>query len=472
MLRRLDRPVRVTVVYVEPSPEALAVDLHARLMAWAYGQAMDMLNEFKAYSPLISVKELDVNDPKQVEELRSRVDIPGSCIVFESGETHDVIPLEQIAELPSWRGGAPKFTGEAAFAGALAKIMERKRRLVYFLTGHGERPIEGRAALPEENDLRGALASERYSLSRLVRRLKGDNFESRPLVLEQTGTVPQDCDVLVVAGPRTALSEQNIKAIRDYLDNRAGRALIMVDSELGPRSGRSNLNELLSEYGLKARTDAVVMFPASELALTGRGLVRYRVARQTAIVTREGYLAHPVTRDLQNYTVQLVRCAPLEILNARPRPSLSTRKLLSTVKESWGECTAAQEMDRSTYDAGSDLAGPVIVGAVVEPAAPPGAPPESSPQEQSGPRLVVLGSSLSFVNYIVEQNEANLYLALNAINWLAGKSFMVGIPPKDVEVNMLSLSPARGRLARWLFVVVLPGCIVALGVAVWLVRRR
>ncbi len=471
MLRGLDRPVDVTVVYVEPPPEALAIDPQAQLMHWGYQQATQMIEEFKAYSPRLTVRELDLQDPTKLSELRSRVDIPGSCVVFESGELHDVIPLIEIVEMPSWGGESPKFRGEAAFAEALARITQAKKQTVCFLTGHGERPLQGQAVLTGMERSADILNTEQYSLSRLVKRLRGDNFESKTVNLSETGTVPEDCDVLVIAGPRTPLPPEQIEAIRRFLQEGNGRAIIMVDSHLEGRGAGSNLDSLLAGYGIKAHADALGMHVSRQYArLTRRGLEPAAVS--SIPITEKGYAAHPVTRDLQNYTVELIDCAPLEILSASPKPALSTRSLLTGISGSWGEKAVAADMETSRYDTGTDIAGPVIGGIVVEPSPPPGMAPAMEPKEMPGARLVVFGSSLSFVNAVTDQNEANLYVMLNAVNWLAGKTHMLGIPPRDIDVNLVSVSASQARAARWIFIVGVPACIVALGIAVWQVRRR
>ncbi len=473
MLRTLDRPVRVTVVYWAPSQAELTMDPQAALLRWGHRQAMEMLEEFKAYSSRISVEQLGLGqEHAQVrEELNERVGIPGRCVIFESGERHDVIPLIEIAQSPRWQGGSPKFAGEAAFAGALAKITEDKGQIVYFLSGHGERPIEGQPAAPGAPRTSDIL-TEKYSLSKLVKKLKGDNFESRTLNLADRAQVPEDCDVLVVPGPRTSLPPEHLEAIRRYLEDRDGRVLVMLDSRLHDSASGSNLDALLGEYGIEAHLEALGMFQSSQFALTARGLMQVQVAQSSVPVIEDGYADHPITRDLQNYTLELVRCAPLEIVPPRAKPNLSARKLLTGIGSSWGETTAIEEMEKSEYDPEKDVAGPVVAAVVVEPAPPEGMPPMMAPGDMRGPRLVVLGSSLSFVNTVVAQNEANLYLLLNAVNWLAGKGHMVGIPAKEMDIHVVTLSSGQIRLSRWIFIGAVPACIVVLGIAVWQIRRR
>lgn len=473
MLRHLERPVEVTVVYEEFDQRALQVNPRARIQRWAYRRSREMLEEFQARSSRVAVKNLNMNNAAELSALGQKYDLPGRCIIFESGESHDIIPLIEIVESAQGREGSPKFLGESAFATALARLTQGRRRTVYFLTGHGEHPLEGPEYDKESSE--DARSTERYSLSHLASKLEDDNFACRPLNLADQETVPEDCDVLVVAGPRTPLPQEQLPAIEHYLQQRRGRAIFMTDSRLQDEKGaRSNLNEILDKYGIRAHTGALGMRKEKALALGSGGLVTREQAVPQMPVTAEGYARHEITRDLRNYTMIFVTCAPLQITRGRPLPELTARELLTGTPDSWGETNKATETKTATYDPGEDLPQPVTTAVVVEPRPSRRGPssPESRPAAPDGPKLVVFGSSESFVNYVAEQNEANLYVLLNAVNWLAGRGHMVGIPPKTMEINKVTLTDAQVRLSRWLFVLGVPACVVLLGIGVWQMRRR
>jgi hypothetical protein len=76
------------------------------------------------------------------------------------------------------------------------------------------------------------------------------------------------------------------------------------------------------------------------------------------------------------------------------------------------------------------------------------------------------------VNAILDQSPQNRYLLLNCVNWMAGKTQKLGIPPKTVDFNQVSIGKAWLAASRYLFLGAVPGLVIAMGVVVWLIRRR
>jgi len=190
-------------------------------------------------------------------------------------------------------------------------------------------------------------------------------------------------------------------------------------------------------------------------------------------VAPDGYARHDITSDLVKYPITMQQCCPIEILAPQPYPGLRVRVLLKGVSSSWGERVLADDTKALRYNPRQDVAGPVVMAVVAEPASPsPYGKQTTVPSQGMGPRLVVIGSSLSFTNAFVEKSPANLYFLQNAINWLAGKTHLLGIPPKGIDVNLVVPLPEQMRTCRWIFLGLVPACFFVLGIAVWLVRRR
>jgi len=474
ILRGLDRDVEATIVYApQPDPG----------IQRAIDETRDMLDEFKAVSSHITVRELNwmvPEDRQRWEELRQRLGGESGedfAVTFTTTESHAIVPLTQTLKATPYE--ALDFTGEDAFATALSKLTTGKRATVYFLTGHGERPLEGPEPNPMAPGEAGAMPGAENSLSLFAKSLQRDNYETKPLNLSAVESVPEDCAALVIAGPRTPLPDAELKALKSYLDARNGSALILIDPKVVSRT-QSNVQSLLAPYGITARTDAVGVTARGEIVgITGSQIVVSMRPRPDVPVSGDGMADHQITSDLRNYTVALQFACPLEVAESPPDAPPKALKLLSGPPgpqvQSWGE-TNFQPDSRTPaqYNAGQDVAPPLVVGAVVAPRMPPQAgpiPPEWM-DSMTGPKLVVLGSSLSFVNVALEDAPANLYLLQNSINWMVGRLHMLGIPAKTLEFSQVQVSESQVAAARYIFIGGLPACIIILGIAVWVMRRR
>ena len=472
ILRALDVEVRAHVLY-RPTDDP-RYDVTTRV--WLK-QTTEMLEEFGALSPRFTHRAMDWSRPENQDDmdlLRLKMDGAPQFlngVVFATADAHQEVAYEKtIQQSPA--GGPAAFSGEDAFASALVKLTEDARTVVYALTGHGERALEAKrppapAGYGPASPPSTMSEDPRFSLSRLVRDLGQDNHEVRPLDLIAEGSVPADCAVLLIAGPKTPLTEEEISAIGAYLDDRMGNVIVLVDSEIVP-GVETNIEELLARYGVRARTDAIGI--GVEQDPFGRPVPTTRVA-----VLPDGMADHPATRDLAGYRLFFEQACPLEVADPRPRPMLEARALLTGLKSSWGETEMPVDKTKSVeYDPGRDVAQPAVVGVVVQPVIPqqqPGMPPPPGMVPQ-GPKLLVIGSSRSFIDGVAIEYPANLILFRNAVNWMAGKTHMLGIPPKRLEMSIARASQSQVMAGRYIFIGGLPACFVALGLVVWLVRRR
>ncbi len=460
-LRKMEQGWNAYVIYS---------DLRAR-QPQVYDHVLDTLQEFKARAPQMTIDELNIGmaEPqKRIRQLQQELGIMNlelPSVLLVMGDKHEVIPIGQIVEANPGRMGPPAiaFKGEGAFLGALMKLTEEEKPVLYALTGHGERPLEATGRAPSPAQPMPGERNPGMSLSKLVRSIENANYEVKPLNLATEGEVPQDCAVLLIAGPKTAFSEQEMAALRDYLEGRNGAAIVLADPELAENVD-SNLEELLGPYGVQLHTSAVGI--ALVPTFLGAGL-------STSVPVKGSALPpHPVTEGLQGYTLYMEEPCTMEVAPAGPQTMQGATELLTGPPTSWGETDVRLgEEIMPEYKAGEDTPKPAVVGALVAPQPPPQAPPG---MEMPGPRIVVLGSSLSFVNAFLERAEytANRYLLLNCVNWMAGKTQKLGIPPKTMDFNQLSVGKGWVAASRYIFLGAVPGLVIALGVAVWLIRRR
>ena len=105
---------------------------------------------------------------------------------------------------------------EEKLTNAILKLTRHEQKNVYFLIGHNERPVEG-----EEAD-----GSEGFAFAKNA--LENENYQVQTLLLAAKGEVPEDADVVILAGPTRPLYDTEHKALARYLE-RGGALLVLVD---------------------------------------------------------------------------------------------------------------------------------------------------------------------------------------------------------------------------------------------------
>ena len=167
-----------------------------------------------------------------------------------------------------------------------------------------------------------------------------ENYTPATLSIASTGIIPADCDLLVVAGPKSGYLEQELLAIRRYIEG-GGRVLCMFD----PRF-QSGLEDYLRRWGIDIGDDRVVD-PSPTGQLMGPGPT-------TPLVNRYG--VHPITRQFRQPTyfpsVRSVRRLTLY------QGAVEIASLAFTSEQSWAERDLASR--QVGFDAG-DLRGPVSI---------------------------------------------------------------------------------------------------------------
>ena len=61
--------------------------------------------------------------------------------------------------------------------------------------------------------------------------LQAQNYTVAPVDLANTGTIPPDADVVIIAGPKTKLFDNEVIAIQEYLEG-GGSLMVLVDPQI------------------------------------------------------------------------------------------------------------------------------------------------------------------------------------------------------------------------------------------------
>jgi len=331
-------------------------------------------------------------------------------------------------------------TTEQALTNAIVKVTRTLQKTVCFLNGEGEDD-------PDDSD--GATGMGQFKEA-----LQGESYKIDKVNLVTADKVPDDCAVMVVAGPTRPLVPHVIDALNDYLKG-GGRALVMLKPQQPDGSVEETaLVKLVQDWGVKAGNNLVVDQVVRLEAGPTLGL--------NPVVTT--YAPHPITASFNKQTVfPMVRTVdPV----TPPTPGLEVTALATTSDTSWAETDLVGIFKRQTakFD-GDDVKGPVVVADAVD------ANLAMLKYGTGEARLVVLGDT-DIANNQFLGNFFNRDFIMNCIDWLAGESNSITIRPRGLRASRFNLTVQEFDVVFVLSVLLLPELLLIIGFAVWWERRN
>lgn len=371
---------------------------------------------------------------------------------------------------------------ETDLTNAIAQLGSNKQSIVYFLQGHGERPIEG----------------DQTGLGDALNGLKTKNFVAKPLNLIREGTIPADASVVAIVGPQRALLDKELTALDGYL-KQGGRLLALLDP-----SSDGGLSKLLADWGVKL-DNRLVVDASGTGQLAGLG-------PDAPIVTRYGN--HPITREFRGGISIYPVARALEISTV---PGVTATPIIETDEKSWAESDPKAE--KLTFNPPQDRQGPLVLGVALEraasPAATPSPSPTASPSASPSPtaspspspsgaaspspspaaspsaspspaaspspspsparpraaRIVAIGNSSFMADGLFGQ-QLNGDVLLNSVGWLGDRdASSLSIRPREPNNRRIVITPQQSSLLLLLALVVFPVGGLTLAGLMWWQRR-
>jgi ABC-type uncharacterized transport system involved in gliding motility auxiliary subunit len=395
-------------------------------------QARDRLRSYEALSAKLKIEFVDpVAKPGRAQALDVRG--PWPVIIVEKEGKRERITGD----------------GEEEVTNAILKVTRSGKKTVCFVEGEGEKALDD---------------SAERGLSQVKTALGKSLYETKKVVLVREPKVPDDCTVVVVAGPEKDLLAPAIDAIRSFVKG-GGKALIMVEPEM--KDAYPNLTGLLKEWNVEAGKDVVVdASPVGQLVGTGP---------LTPVVME--YPSHPITKDFRVMTV-FHTARSMKAMSGY-KEGVTTQDLLKTSPQSWAESDLSLK-EPVEPNPGKDTMGPISLGVTVTVrGTPPPAPspnPSPEPAEKAEPpkapegRVVALGDS-DFASNQLLGFQGNKDFFLNTVAWLAQDVDLISIRPKEADDQSLLLNRTQRLVIGLVSLIVLPGLWVLVGIGVWWRRR-
>jgi ABC-type uncharacterized transport system involved in gliding motility auxiliary subunit len=411
VLQKLDSPLQILVFEKEDG----------------FQRFKDKLREYEYSSKQVSTEYVDP-DKKPTIASQNQVQQYGT-ILFKYKDRSERITTDTEQDITT----------------GIIKVVQGQQKKVYFTQGHGEKE---------------PTSSDRDGYKAIADALTRENYTVDKVVLAQSGSVPDDAAVVIVAGPKTDFFPAEIDALKKYLA-KSGKLLLAIDPPDkvdGPKL--SNLIALAHDWGIDVGNDIVVdVSGMGQLIGTDQSVPVAANYPSHAITQRFKFLtAYPFARSITPVSGGVNGHTAQGFVETSPRSWAETdiKGLLTTGKVSFSA-------------AGGDKQGPINIAAAVSAggAATAGAAADAPKPET---RVVVYGDS-DFAANSGLGIQGNRDLFMNTIGWLSQQENLIAIRPKDADDRRVTMTAAQQTNVTWLSLLFIPAIIFGTGVYSWWRRR-
>jgi len=311
---------------------------------------------------------------------------------------------------------------EKDLTNAIIKVTREQDKVVYFVTGHGEKNIEDDTPQGYKN------AAEA---------IRKENHTVKKLNLIRRGGVPDSAHVVIVASPQVDYAPAELDSLESFV-NRGGKLMLLLDPD-----GPAGMRAFASRFGADVGADVVIDGSGfGQLFGAGPGMPMV-----------QNYADHEITKNFE-----LMTFFPLASSVRKQDGDRNITELLKTSQQSWAEKDYAS--GEVSYDENEDRIGPITLAVIAE------------KDGDSGKSVVaVFGDSDFAINgYFGQQGNGDLFL--NTINYLAEEEDLISIRPKRPDDRRLTLTQADVSMIFYLVVIAAPLLMVVAGVVVFIKRNK
>jgi hypothetical protein len=437
VLKSLTNDVNITVYYDKEEP--------------LYADIMSLLQEYEAHSHKLKVKTIDYyGEPGEAAKFQARRLMSSvtnkDFVVFESNGRWDSVngnwlnayryslqPMTNAEDSTMYISQKRiKFNGEMLFTAKIFSLTQAKPLKAYFLQGHGER------SPTDTGDLGSSKLADIFHRNYVDTRILDNLFG--------TNSVPQDCSLLVIDGPRGEFQPLELDKISQYLDQ-GGRMFALFDQiSAGHNLG---LEKVLEKWNVRVG-HATVQDIKNATDETGAS---FSVSALTL---------HDVMKPILGRQLVMLVPRPIERIKAPP-PAAADEPQVTELAFSSTNSVLTNSLDGIPPGPRS-----YSLMAAVEKSAPKGVVTD----ERGATRMLITGDAYFLDNQIIGYG-ANEDFADAAVNWLLERTtFLEGVGPRPVSEYQLLLTPHQSNTVKGLLLGAIPGGILLFGGLVWLRRRK
>lgn len=308
---------------------------------------------------------------------------------------------------------AVSLDAEGLLTSAVSNVTSATLNKIYMLSGHSEAEL-------------GTNATAYLSKA---------NVETASLNLLTDGSIPDDCNLIMIDNPQKDLNDDELNMLSSYLRN-GGKVLLFLDNP-----ALTNFNALLAIYGLQMQD----------------GYVADNERYYKAYAEQYGYFCiYPVLSTGSDVTANIT--ADANIIGARGMLQVTPQRTNAVVTP----FMTTSQSGVLVVDENNSIEGQYILGATVTETF------TDNPDVET--RLTVISAVDLLSDFSTSENYSNMDIFLNAVNSNFSEVTSFVIPSKSLELEPTSLG--QGALWGSVLVGIIPFILLGGGIVYWTKRRN
>lgn len=403
------------------------------------------------------------------------------------------IKYEDLFDNRSPDGSRFDFKGEDKLLSAVRALVRAKKPVVYFLQGNEELDVTN--VTPGKGGRGAGMLAQLLSKVYRVKGLRLSTAEQAtgnaddpdpdaepaedpvqvPVMVGRS--VPRKADVVVIAGPRSKLSDATLKALDAYMNppagGKKGKLVVLLGAGQTPdlKVLHTGLEKWLAKYNVKLEDNRILALPGPNNGnpLEFIAAVDPEVISELSPFSRVQFIMHDAR--------------PVMPVNpAKPVNSFGCQPIMYSKRDQlvWIETNMTTDVITiiknysATPEGRKQLAAKLRQGIPVGVVGLEGTRKANNSPVEYKPRLVVLGSTSLADNQILARDPGGYSAAFmtSALGWLLEDPTTGGPPPKKRSVFVLNPGEQAIKRIQWWPGMLIMLCICGLATGVWLVRRR
>ncbi len=370
----------------------------------------ELLKKYDAFE-VVEVSYVDpYSNPLVVDSFRQRGFQVAEGDIFISGNTRTKqISVEDLFVFDDAGSSVVEVQAENVITNALIYVDSEQSVSAVFIEGHGERPSVELLSLFEQSN---------FSVSRTSLEI---------------GTLDESTDVIVIASPSRDLSMDEVTIIDQYV-RQGGSLLVFLEPTT---KSLDNLEILINQWGI-GNKNSLVYDTSAHVANNPINIIPI-------------YFQHSITETFQNnaYFVVMPNSTALYQLN---NYELDIKPVLLSSSTSY-----EKDSNKGTTE------GPFFLAMTSE----------LELSEHNTAKVFVAGSRKIYSDDLLQaENYGNKDFLSQTINWLTASESVVSIHSKSMQATPIVVLPAGQRLWTIMCMVIIPGVVLLIGVAMYVRRKK